>query len=518
MNVYELLALPAEIMPDAELLVGEGRRATYGEVVDDVDRLSAELAGLELGPGSVVGLLDVNTIRGVEVIFAAAKLGLPVAPLNYRARHDELQHALTAGGIRALVVGDRYVEMAVTAVRHVAHEITVLSGSGAPGTIDPRSLGGGAVAPVDVDDDALAALVFTSGTTSRPKAVELTHGQLSGYVLTTSALAVEPSGVTLLAVPLYHIAGLTTLLASTFGGRRIVLLPQFEAAAWLSTVVAERVTHAFLVPTMLKRVLDEPAFGSTDFSSLRVLSYGSAPMPLPVIREAIDRFPASVGFINAFGQTETTSTVTMLLPEDHRLRDEPDAEERRDRRLSSVGRPLPDVRLAILDDEGRELAEGEVGEVAVETTRAMHGYRIAGGGEAADRRGSWVRTGDLGYLDEDGYLFLVGRKGDMIIRGGENISPEEVERVLATHPAVEECAVVGIPDQEWGERVGAAVVLRPGSSVDADELREHCRARIASFKKPEEIRFVPELPRTSLGKLRRRDLSALFAAEAKPPA
>lgn len=514
MNVHELLALPADLMPDEELLVIDGGRHTYAQVTQEVDRVATALAALELEPGSVLGLIDVNSMAAVAVIFGAARLGLPVAVLNYRARQDELSHTFRTGAVRAVVTGQRYVELAnLAAAQAGGAPITVVSTddlgrrSSAIEAIDDRAW-------PEVDDEAVAALVFTGGTTALPKAVEITHAQLSGYVLATSELATEPSGVTLLAAPLHHIAGLTTLLGSVFGGRRIVMLPQFEAAAWLRAVEAEHVTHAFLVPTMLKRVLAEPSFDATKLGSLQVLSYGSAPMPKPVIREALERFPQSVGFVNAFGQTETTSTVTMLLPEDHRLRDEPDAEERRDRRLSSVGRPLPDVELVILDEAGRAVPPGAIGEVAVASSRTMLGYRTSDGRQQGERHGTLLRTRDLGYLDEEGYLYLVGRLGDMIIRGGENISPAEVEAVLLTHPAVEECAVIGIPDTEWGERVGAAVVLRDGASASVEELQNHCRERMASFKKPEEIRFLSELPRTSLGKVLRRNLGGLFDADA----
>jgi acyl-CoA synthetase (AMP-forming)/AMP-acid ligase II len=267
------------------------------------------------------------------------------------------------------------------------------------------------------------------------------------------------------------------------------------------------ITHAFLVPTMLARLLDDPALADTDLSSLEAVTYGAAPMPPPVIRRAIDLFPRTVSFAGAYGQTETTSTVAVLDPDDHRVWDgSAEEQEIKLRRLRSVGRVLDDVQVKVMGPEGDELAPEVPGEVWLSTFRKMEGYwgakektRVT-----VDDEG-WIHTGDMGYLDADGYLFLVGRAGDMIIRGGENIAPDEVEAVLYEHPDVLEAAVVGVPDEEWGERVVASVVLREGG-IDVAGLMEHCRKHLASFKRPERIVVMDELPRTSTGKLLRRDL------------
>src|SRR5919202_2278280 len=240
-------------------------------------------------------------------------------------------------------------------------------------------------------------------------------------------------------------------------------------------------------------------------------------MPLGVIRRAIEAFPPTVQFFNAFGQTETASTVTVLGPEDHRLEGSPEEVERKLRRLGSIGRPLADVELRIVDEEGRELPRGEVGEIAIRTERLMRGYY----GQEADTRATlqdgWLRTRDLGWMDEDDYVFLAGRKADLIIRGGENIAPEEVEATLGTHPAVEEAAVIGVPDEEWGERVAAVVVCRAGAEVSAEALIEYCHERLASYKKPEAVVFADALPRNALGKLLRKDLRAQYVSDISSP-
>jgi acyl-CoA synthetase (AMP-forming)/AMP-acid ligase II len=285
---------------------------------------------------------------------------------------------------------------------------------------------------------------------------------------------------------------------------------QFDSKEWLHLVQQERITNAFLVPTMLKRLLDEPDLDEYDLSSLETLSYGAAPMPVPVIRRAIEKLPKSIGFINAFGQTETTSTVTMLLPEDHRLDGPPEEVEKKLKRLSSIGRPLPDVEIRIVNDEGREVARGEIGEIILRTSRLMKGYIGQDTTTQEILVDGWIHTRDLGWIDDDGYLYLAGRRDDLIIRGGENIDPSEIEAVLHSHPAIEEAAVIGYPSEEWGEIVMAVVVPKKGATITAEDLTEFCRQRLASFKKPERVEFAESLPRNALGKVIRKDLKARY--------
>lgn len=300
------------------------------------------------------------------------------------------------------------------------------------------------------------------------------------------------------------------MLTNVFTGRRLVILRQFDAAEWLETVRRERITHTFLVPTMLKRVLDDPAFGDKACSSLQILAYGAAPMPVPVIRQAIAMFPPTVGFVNAFGQTETTATVTMLLPEDHRLEGSAPEIEHKLQRLASIGRPLPDVEVRIVDTEGAEVAPGEIGEIVVRTPRLMKGYVSQDHATAPTIVNGWLHTRDMGWMDADGYLYLAGRKDDLIIRGGENISPAEVEAVLHTHPAIEEAAIIGLPDVDWGEQVMAIIVPKADSPLTAEEVIDWCHQRLASFKKPAIVQFVPALPRNALGKVLRKELREQF--------
>ncbi|GIX30254.1 MAG: hypothetical protein KatS3mg124_0726 [Porticoccaceae bacterium] len=310
----------------------------------------------------------------------------------------------------------------------------------------------------------------------------------------------------LVCVPPYHIAGISALLSSTYAMRRIVLMPSFDPDQWLRLVEAERVTHAFVVPTMLARILTRLEEGvEADLSSLRAIAYGGGRMPLELIEKALERFP-EVDFTNAYGLTETSSTIALLTPEDHR-RAFASGDPKVRARLASVGKPLPTVELQIRDEQGRVLPPGERGEVYVRGDQVSGRYRER---SALDPEG-WFPTRDAGWLDEEGYLFLAGRADDVIVRGGENISPGEIEDVLASHPAIAEAVAVGIPSVEWGEAVGVAIVPRPGHEAPSDqEVRALIKARLRSSRVPERVLVVDQLPYNEMGKLLRREVKKLF--------
>ena len=501
MNLASLLDLPSMIAPDAVVAIDatgdDARAVTYEELRSAVASAAGLLGQLGVGPGDRVGLLATNSVPAIEVLFATAAIGAVIVPMNYRAGPEEAAHLLRDSGVRVVFTESRYRPLLEAAGGDAAADVVYLD-------LDYASRRDAAPADhdvVEVDDGELATLLYTSGTTSLPKGVKLNHGALTGYVMgANDAADGSDQGRMVLAAPLYHVAGLTSMLNAVYSGRTTVVMSQFEPERWLQVVAEHKATHAFLVPTMLARLLDTPALASADLSSLQAVTYGAAPMPPSVIRRAIETFPSSVSFSGAYGQTETTSTVAVLGPEDHRLDDDAKLA-----RLRSVGKVLDDVEVRIVGPDGTVLGPGETGEVQLRTYRTMDGYW---GAEAKTRvtvdDEGWVHTGDLGYLDDDNYLFLTGRSGDMIIRGGENVAPEEVEAILLEHPAVTDAAVVGIPDETWGERVVAAVVLRPGGSVD--EVAEHARQHLAPFKRPETVHAVDELPRTSTGKLLRRNL------------
>ncbi len=510
MNTVNFLTIPASIMPEQEILVFDRRRLSYAQLVDLVARLCTVFKRLGLGPRDVLAALDTNSDLYVASYYAAAKAGLTFLPLNYRAKEAELEYMINTAETKALLIGDRYLDLIARVRPRLKIRQLVGMGDAAKDLPSLRELAAKA-APDEVDaeveDSDTSVLMYTSGTTSLPKGVMLSFHDFTAYVTANVEMADgSERGTTLVCVPFYHIAGTAAMMSNLWTGRRLVVMPQFDARTWLRLIEQEKITHAFVVPTMMKQLLDEPAFAQTDFSSLQNLAYGGAAMPLAVIRRAIDAFPKHVGFVNAYGQTETTSSLTVLGPQDHRLEGTPAEVELKLKRLNSIGKPLPDVEVKLRDEAGNTLSPGTVGELCIRTPRIMKGY--AGRTDEAAMAEGWRATGDLGWLDEDGYVFFAGRKDDMIIRGGENVAPAEIETVLMSHAGVDEAAVIGIPSVEWGETVKAFVVPRPGAKLDVDELREFCRTRLASFKRPESFEVLEALPKNPLGKVLRKDLRA----------
>ncbi|MBI4318520.1 MAG: AMP-binding protein [Chloroflexi bacterium] len=474
------------MFPDQEILVFENTRLTYSQVQERVIRLANALRSLGLGTGNRVGVLQANSSQYVEAFYATSKLGGTFVPLNYRAKIDELKYIIGTAEVDALLVGDRYVDLAFSLRRDlppIKHWIAMeKKRTGMLSLEDLISDAPNHEVEEDLEGDETNLLIFTSGTTAVPKAVMLSYRSFIEYIFE----AVEPAdgvhwGATLLCAPIYHIAGAMAIMTSIYGGRRLVLMRQFDAREWLRLVQRERITNAFLVPTMLKRLLDEPGLAKADLSSLETLSYGAAPMPLPVIREAIEKLPRKVGFINAFGQTETTSTVTMLLPEDHRLEGTPDEVDKKLRRLSSIGRPLPDVEIMVVDESGREVPRGEIGEILVRTGRLMKGYA---GSEDLTREvlvHGWMRTRDLGWMDEDDYVFLAGRRNDVSLQNPESTGASEIKAVVLYPDVPTVCrraigARAGTPLREaffGGVEVGEIVhfLSEVYDSLELDDLR-----------------------------------------------
>jgi acyl-CoA synthetase (AMP-forming)/AMP-acid ligase II len=510
-NTVNFISIPASMLPDQEILVFGDRRHNYAQLYDLVGRLTTVFKQLGLRQRDVIAAIDTNSDFYIASYYAAAKAGLTFLPLNYRAKDPELEYMINTAGAKVLLAGDRYLELARRIKPKLKTAEMLAIGQGSDGFRPLAALVSQADPDADeaeVGEEDTSVLMYTSGTTSLPKGVMLSFEGFTAYVTANVEMADgSDRGTALVCVPFYHIAGMTAIMTTLWTGRRLVVMPQFDAKNWLRLVERERVTHAFVVPTMMKQLLEEPAFAKTDLSSLQNLAYGGAAMPLAVIRQAIEAFPATVGFVNAYGQTETTSSLTVLGPDDHRLAGDRAEVELKLRRLNSIGKPLPDVEIKIRGEEGQPLAAGEVGEICIRTPRLMKGY--AGRADDAALGEGWRATGDLGWIDEGGYLFFAGRKDDMIIRGGENIAPAEIETILMSHEAVNEAAVIGVPSVKWGQTIKAFIALRTGKQASVQELSDYCRARLASFKCPEEYEFIAELPKNPLGKILRKDLRAV---------
>jgi len=512
MDTTVFLTISNAICPDRNIMVFEGNSFTFAQLNERSNRLANALKDLGVNPGDRVAMLDVNCNQHIETYFAAAKLGAIFVPINFRAKADEILHMLKTAEAGVLFVGSRYLNIANTIMPQLpsVKECICVDSEIQDRLYYEKMLRSFPPDEVvsEIGEDDVTILMFTAGTTGRPKGVPLRHSAFAGYVMNN----VEPASPekeerNLLSVPLYHIAGIQAMLAAVYGGRTLVLMRQFEVKKWMELVQEESVTRAMLVPTMLKWVIDDPDFHRYDLSSLKVVTYGAASMPFQVIKTAIEKMPW-VKFINAFGQTETASTITVLGPDDHVIEGTKEEKEKKLERLSSsIGKPLPDVELKIVDEKGNDLPVNQVGEIFARGTRIMSGYwRDDTKTSQVKTEDGWLKTGDKGWVDEDGYVFLAGRGDDMIIRGGENISPEEVENVLYSHPDIEDAAVIGVSDPEWGQEPWAVVVLKQGKTADSKQITDYCRSRLAGFKRPRKVVFTDNLPRNTVGKVLRKIL------------
>lgn len=491
-----LLEMASGAFPDRPAFTdgSTGQSLTYSELFEAVRARAASVQGS--GAARLVKL-DVSNLGTPMSLFSSAWAGVPYVPLNYRLTDEEIQ-ALLQRVTPAYLVTEPDRVAALGAMEDVAAVPTT--------EFVADDLHGEALQDEwSMDPEEIAVLLFTSGTTGVPKAAVLRHKHLVSYILGSVEFAsAGEDEAALVCVPPYHIAGIAAVLSSVYSGRHVVQLPNFSAEAWVELVRKHSVSTAFVVPTMLARIVEELEGEQTaDMPSLRNLSYGGGKMPLSVIEKAMTLFP-DTNFTNAYGLTETSSTIAVLGPDDHREAAASDDEAVR-RRLVSVGQTLPGIELEIRDDEGRVLGPGERGEIYVRGEQVSGEYE--GRGSVVDSEG-WFPTRDAGSVDAEGYLFLEGRADDVIVRGGENMSPGEIEDVLLAHPTVADAAVVGIPDEQWGEAVAAAVVAKKGAEIDTSVLQDFVKEHMRSSRVPGIIVVWDELPYNETGKLLRRVVKA----------
>jgi len=490
-NTMMLLEMAAQAMSERAAVQCGDDRWTMAELFSGAGRVASHFRSLGVENAA---LLDVSSPAVPLSLFGAGWAGLPFVPLNYRLTGDELD-ALIARITPAVLVtdSDRASQLegrdGLTLISR-KELLEIARGSAEPAEPD-----------WEMDPEEIAILLFTSGTTGVPKAAVLRHKHMVSYILgSVEFMAAEESDAALVSAPPYHVAGMAALLSGIYSGRRMVQLPNFDAASWLGLAHKEAVTNAFVVPTMLARIIDELETGAAIApASLRSLAYGGGKMPLPVIERAMHHFPETA-FTNAYGLTETSSTIAVLGPDEHReAAGSPDAEIRK--RLGSAGKPLPGVEVEIRDEAGKPVAIGDRGEIYVRGEQVSGEYKGRG---SLLVEGGWFPTNDGGRLDEEGYLFVEGRIDDVIVRGGENLSPGEIEDVLHEHAEVADCAVVPIPDEQWGEGVGVAIVRTRGSEVSAETLQAWVKQHLRSSRVPQHVEFWDELPYNETGKLLRR--------------
>lgn len=494
-----LLEMAADGMGDRVAVGSVDGGVTYAELLDRARRIATVIRVADV---ERVGFLDVNSVDVPTLMYACAIAGVPFAPVNYRLADDRLRAVGARLAPALAVTGEESLDR--LAGIDGLQVVTIAQLDEQAADVEPDS-------GESADADDVALWLFTSGTTGEPKAAVLRHRHLVSYVLASvEFMGADPDEATLVCVPPYHIAGMATIVSSTFAGRRIVYLSQFDADEWVRVAAREGVTHAMVVPTMLGRILDALENSGTELPALRHLAYGGGRMPISVIERALDLLPG-VGFVNAYGLTETSSTVAVLTPDDHRVAHGSEDPAWR-ARLGSVGRPLPSIELEIRDPDGNPLPIGTTGEICVRGEQVAGEYH----GRSVLTSDGWFLTNDGGRLDDEGFLFVDGRLDDVIVRGGENMSPGEIEDVLLEHPSVAEAAVTAIPDDEWGEAVAAAVVLNPDASVSEADLQAWVREHLRSSRVPAIVEIREELPYNETGKLLRRvlrvELAALHAA------
>jgi len=486
--------------PDTTALVDGELECSYRELDLHSNQVANGIIALGCNPGDRVGFLGVNSAAYVEVYFGATKANATYVGLNWRLAPVELEYILNDAGVRIVFCDPELLAMteslkdSVPGLKHViSAEAPVFTEwrDRFPGT-DP----GLPHAPAD-----LVVQFYTSGTTGKPKGVCLSNACMSEHrrvegLLGDWYIQGDPQEVIINAMPNFHVSGLGWLLMGIFHGARIVLMPAPDPGRFLDLIEEQKVTHLFAVPVVLGQMLEEQKKQARDLSSLKVLHYGAAPIPPAMLREAIEIL--GCGFCQYYGMTEANGAVTVLSPEEHDLQNP--------ERLKSVGRAFPGTQIKIIDAEGRELPTGTDGEICIKSDYMMEAYWNRPEATAEVLVDGWYRSGDGGRMDAEGFIFLGDRIKDMVISGGENIYPTEVENALYEHPAVAEVAVVGVPDEKWGEAVKGVVVLAEGKTATPEELIRFLRDRLAGYKIPRQYAFVDALPRTASGKIKKFEL------------
>jgi acyl-CoA synthetase (AMP-forming)/AMP-acid ligase II len=501
----------AEARPGAVAFSFEGRETTFADFDRHTNQVANALIAAGLSTGDRVAYVGKNSDWYFELLIGAAKAGVVTTPIGWRLAAPEIAYIVADSDAKLVFVGPELIAHVEDVAAELTHRPVVIAmepqGAGENQTFeawrdaqpdtDPNK-------PIATSD--IAIQLYTSGTTGRPKGAMLTHDNLLAMRREASKTPLAwnqwgPSDVSLVAMPVAHIGGTGWGLVGLLNGAKGVVAREFDPTKVLDYIEKDRISKMFMVPAALQIVVRLPRAREVDYSRLSYILYGAAPIPLDLLRECMEVF--GCGFVQQYGMTETTGTVVYLPPEDH--------DPAGNKRMRAAGLPMPGVELKVIDEAGNSLPPNTVGEVAVRSASTMKGYWKLDEATAKtiDAEG-WLRTGDAGYLDEDGYLFIHDRVKDMIISGGENIYPAEVESAVYGHPHVAEVAVIGVPDDKWGEAVKAVVAPKPGVTPDADDIIAFARTRIAHFKAPKSVDFVAALPRNASGKILRRELRAPY--------
>jgi fatty-acyl-CoA synthase len=504
------LRLSAKRFPERSCFIDktEGVTLTFAEVNARVNRLANSLRSRGLAKGDRVAILATDSFRYMETLLASLKLGTVYVALNYRLTPFELQQLATSSSVRWIFVSSRYLDAARELRTAEGERLNIVcydgTGSEAIDYEDMLERAEPTEPCVDIDDEDIVGLAYTSGTTGIPKGVLQSQRMIKRMVATMIiGYHVRADDCRYSAAPLFHIAGMSMVFMGIAEGYPNILSAQFDPAALVSWLQADELTAFFVVPTMLSQILDLPTTRTTEYPNLRSIVYGAAPITPALLRRTMDVFGCE--FVQAFGAGTEAGMQTTLTPADHKRALAGD-----EHLLGSIGRAAFGVDLRLCDPMMRDVELGKVGEIVTRSESVMSGYLDMPGQTSEALVDGWFRAGDLARMDADGYLFLAGRSKDMIIRGGENIFPIEIESVIADHPAILEVAVVGTPDEHWGEVVVAFVTIKRGmTSPSLDEIRLHCRSRLAAFKIPTQMVVLGELPRNASGKILKRELQTM---------
>jgi len=492
----------AQHRPDTIAIEQDGRTTTYAELEDLTRRAIGFLQDAGLRKGDRIAWLGKNSDLYGVLYAAAGRSGIVIAPVGWRLAPPEVAYIVKDTGAKLLFAGEGFIDGARSIAAGLDPAPRVIDESEAWSLI--RSHEPGDFEPAGKDDAMLQ--LYTSGTTGNPKGVPLTNNNLLG--MRPHALAAKlpwaeyyPDDCVIIAMPIAHIGGTGLFNIAIANGVRGLVHAEFNAEKTLEGI-EQGGTSMFIVPAALQSVIQHPRAATTDFSNMRYLMYGAAPIPLELLREAVRTMPTT-GFMQAYGMTETTGTIANLPPDDHTIEG--------NKRMRSAGKAIPGAEVAIFGPDGKELPRGEVGEVVIRSPSNTTGYwNLPEATASTIDADGWLHTGDAAYMDDDGYIFIQDRIKDMIISGGENVYPAEVESAIYGHPAVAEVAVIGVPSERWGEEVKACVVPKPGMEVDPNDVIFWARERIAPYKVPKSVDVIPELPRNPTGKVLRRELRAPY--------
>ena len=499
-----IITFNAKTHPNKNAFLCEARSLTFSEYNSRVNRLVNALIARGLRKGDRLGILSTNRFEIVEAYGAAEKAGFIAVPLNFRSQRSDAEYIVRHAELSAIVVQKDFLEIVENLP--IEHYLIFAPDGDQSSSYETALAASHGDEPefVSAPDDVVF-MMYTGGTTGRPKGVLLDHrGQIENAKTTLVDAGIGPDDQLLTVMPLFHIGGKNFTTVHFHRACTNVLVPAFNAEKVLELFADHKISCVLLAPTMIKMLVDELKGKPFALTKFKNIYYSSAPMPVALLREAIASFGRV--FMQFYGLTESGPSGACLRKEDHK----PDGTAKEQRRLMSAGRAMAYNELSVVDDQGQELPAGHVGEVRIRAEQVMRGYWRNEDETKATMRDGWISSGDLGEIDEDGYLYIVGRKKDVIKSGGENIYPREIEEALATHEAIKEVAVIGVPDDKWGEAVAAIIVLNAGASMNADEVIEFCRQRLASYKKPRQVYFRDMLPRSSLGKIVKTDLREEF--------